>query len=392
MRLALSLILASSCVIASAAAAHTVSYDSRAVLLDGNRELLLSGSIHYQRVHPSDWSRALSLAVESGFNTIQTYTFWDEHEAVRGNISFSGQNDLSSFVSMVGSLGLHVVVRIGPYTCGEHYNGGVPLWMRAIGGSGATCFRCSDPAWEAFTVHVLDAVVSELRRHNLLFTQGGPVIMLQVENEYGGSDQAYLDFVVAAARNATTDVPWFLCHDLALCTAVNSGKGPLGDALCTINGFWEDNSAEGVGQPSPAWIAGQVRGNPQQPLSWTEDQGWFDDWGMGRRVRHTSDILYGFARAVALGLSHHNFYMLTGGSNFGYSAAEGVTTAYAPDTAIDAYLPQVFNHRCLPEGAHEHCRPTPFQRPARARPHRQTLSNQHLWRRHLHFQHGHRLE
>lgn len=67
-------------------------------------------------------------------------------------------------------------------------------------------------------------------------------------------------------------------------------------------------------------------------------QGWFDQWGLGQRIRHTSDILYGISRALAYGLSFHNFYMLSGGSNFGYSAAWGVTTAYAPDTAIDSYL------------------------------------------------------
>ena len=284
---------------------HNVTYDSRSIILDGKRELLLSGSIHYQRVHPSDWPRVLSLAVEAGFNTIQTYTFWDLHEVTEGTISFSGQNDLNSFVSIANSLGLYVVVRIGPYACGEHFNGGVPLWMRAGtsgggGGSGAACFRCSDPVWENYTTHVLNAIVFELSSNNLLFTQGGPVILLQAENEYNGNDESYLAFVVAAARNATTQVPWLLCHDLPLCTRVNAGGEAV---LCTINGFWEDGSQEGVSQPSPAWVAGQRSGNPNQPLMWTEDQGWFDNWGLGKRVRHTSDILYGVARGIALGIS-----------------------------------------------------------------------------------------
>ena len=223
---------ATSAITLAPAALHNVTYDSRSIILDGKRELLLSGSIHYQRVHPSDWPRVLSLAVEAGFNTIQTYTFWDLHEAAEGNISFAGQNDLNSFVSIANSLGLYVVVRIGPYACGEHFNGGVPLWMRA-GTSGATCFRCSDPAWEDFTVHVLNAVVFELKSDNLLFSQGGPVILLQAENEYNGNDEAYLAFVVTAARNATTDVPWVLCHDLPLCTKVNAGGEAV---LCSING------------------------------------------------------------------------------------------------------------------------------------------------------------
>ena len=253
----------------SSAAPRTVAYDARSFVLDGQRALLLSGSIHYQRVHPSDWPRALALAAEANFNTIQTYVFWDEHEAARGNVSFSGANDLASFVRLAGALGLRVVVRIGPYICGEHYNGGIPLWLRANEGGNASCFRCSDAAWEAFSAHVLAAVVGELRRAELLWTQGGNVIALQVENEYGGGDVAYLKRVVEAARNLTTDVPWILCHDEDLCSQVNAdGGGAFGKALCTINGFWEDGSAEGDSQPSPAFVAAQRKNNPNQPLSW----------------------------------------------------------------------------------------------------------------------------
>lgn len=314
---------------ASTAAPHTVAYDSRSFLLDGERTLLLSGSIHYQRLFVSDWPRALSLAVENGLNTIQTYVTWDEHEPQQGAISFSGKNNLTAFTALAASLGLKVVVRIGPYICGEHFNGGVPLWMRSPPSS-AQCFRCSDPAWLNFSQHVLGAVVGELKGASQLWTQGGPVIALQVENEYGGGDVGYLKAVVAQARALTTEVPWILCHDLALCSQVNAGAaGEGGNALCTINGFWEDDSAEGVQQPSPAFMAGQRKNNPGQPLSWTEDQGWFDQWGAAQRIRRPSDILYGVSRAVAYGLSHHNFYMFTGGNNYGFSAANGVTTACA---------------------------------------------------------------
>ena len=221
---------------ASLGVAHTVSYDSRSLVLDGARVLLLSGSIHYQRVLPADWPRVLALAVEGGLNTIQTYVAWDEHEPVEGNVSFAGRNDLVGFTALAGSLGLRVVVRIGPYICGEHFNGGIPLWMRD---SGAACFRCSDARWEAFTVHVLSTVVGALRAGGQLWTQGGPVVLLQVENEYSGRDAAYLAYEVAAARAETTDVPWILCHDLALCTAVNAANSSnaAGDALCTINGL-----------------------------------------------------------------------------------------------------------------------------------------------------------
>ena len=247
---------------AAGAAAPTVAYDARSFLLSGARRVILSGSIHYQRVLPSDWPRALQLAAEAGFNAVQTYVLWDEHEPERGAVDFSGRNDLAAFVALAGSLGLLVDVRIGPYICGEHFNGGVPIWMRA-GESGAGCFRCSDAAWENFTSHVLGAVVGELRRAGALWSQGGPVYLLQVENEYGGGNLSYLRFCVDAARNATTDVPWLLCHDEDLCAKVNAGSGLDGGlALCTINGFWEDLSEEGDQQPSPAFVAAQRRQNP----------------------------------------------------------------------------------------------------------------------------------
>lgn len=330
--LLLSSVLAAAAALTTADAARSVTFDSRSFIIDGERVLLQSGSIHYQRVVPADWPRVLALAVEMGMNAVQTYVFADEHApSATGPWDFSGRNNLTAFTSLAASLGLKVVVRIGPYACGEHFNGGVPLWMREK----ASCFRCSDPGWLAFTTLALNTVVGELEAHGQLWPSGGPVVALQVENEYNGSDEAYLAAALAAARAATSAVPWLLCHDLALCARVNNGTDA---ALCTINGFWEDGSTEGVQQPSPAFVRGQRALNPRQPIMWTEDQGWFNDWSTGQRVRRTSDILYGVSRSLAWGVTHHNFYMLTGGSNFAYSAANGVTTAYAPDTAIDYLL------------------------------------------------------
>ena len=252
-------------------AAPSVSYDARSLILNGERAFTLSGSIHYQRVLPADWPRVLQLAVEMGLNSVQTYVLWDEHEAAEGAVSFSGGNNLTAFTALAGSLGLRVHVRIGPYICGEHFNGGIPTWMRAR----AACFRCADPGWEAFSKRVLGLVVGQLTAAGQLWTQGGPVFMLQVENEYSGPDAQYLTDMVMAARALTTDVPWVLCHDLELCSKINAAPGapPGGFALCTINGFWMEQAAPFVDQPSPSWVALQRASNPRQPMGWTEDQG-----------------------------------------------------------------------------------------------------------------------
>ena len=145
------------------------------------------------------------------------------------------------------------------------------------------------------------------------------------------------------ARNLTAgySVPWNLCHDHTKCTAINH-RGPGGkyefNALCTINGFWMEEYDSNPSQPSPKWLADLRAGNPGQPAIWTEDQGWFDQWGVAKRVRDSSDQIYGVARFVAFGGSWHNFYMLTGGNNYGRQAGGDVVTGYAPDTAIDNFF------------------------------------------------------
>lgn len=158
--------------------ARQVTYDERSFLIDGNRQLILSGSVHPARIHPGDWPRVISLAGELGLNTIQVLFMWDE---VQHNASspfvFSGSNDYAAFITLAGNAGLNVIARLGPYICGEHNNGGVPLWMR----SEAACFRCSDAGWE---LHMATALTAMFRHvEHLLAPAGGPIIALQVENE-----------------------------------------------------------------------------------------------------------------------------------------------------------------------------------------------------------------
>lgn len=123
------------------------------------------------------------------------------------------------------------------------------------------------------------------------------------------------------------------------CTAVNNKTGVYDyKAICTINGFWMDEFDKETYQPSPKWHADLQSGNPGQPWMWTEDQGWFDQWGVAKRVRDSGDQLYGIARFFARGGAYHNFYMLTGGNNYGKLSGGVVATAYAPDTVIDSLL------------------------------------------------------
>jgi hypothetical protein len=163
---------------------------------------------------------------------------------------------------------------------------------------GAQCFRCSDPVWRREMARFVGDVVQ--RVEPLLYSRGGPVVLLQIENEYRGTDLDYLRWAVDMARNFTTEVPWVLCHDLVSCTAVNAGTDRV---LCTINDVWEDTPKFHT-QPSPGWLEEFRRGNPTQPAAWTEDQGWYDGWGHGQLVRDPAEELYGIARWLAYVYSH----------------------------------------------------------------------------------------
>ena len=325
--------------LAGCAKSSIVSFDQRSILINGKRKMLLSGSVHYMRILPSDWNKTFALASELGLNTIQTYVAWNFHEPHlrdRNNATWTGRANLSKFIEAAASNGLYVNLRIGPFICGEYYFGGIPLWLRGF--ENVSCFRCDDTIWKQESQRWLSTVVDYVRP--LLLDNGGPVIMLQVENEYNGGSQDYLDWAVDMATNTTKglSVPWSLCHDLELCSSVNHRSEASGKAICTINGFWMEEFNKNPSQPSPIWIDTLRRLNPMMPTVWTEDQGWFDEWKVAKRVRSTSDQLYGIARFFAYGGSWHNFYMLTGGSNFGRQSGGEVVTAYAPDTVISPML------------------------------------------------------
>lgn len=339
--------------------AAAVDYNRRSFLIYDKPTLLLSGSIHYVRVPPSDWNSVFQMAKELGLNCIQTYVIWSEHEPSPGNIQWEGYGDLVRFIELAAANDLYVVVRIGPYICGEYYFGGIPLWMRhevdKNDGAQIDCFRCSDPVWKQEMKRWVSVVVDKIKP--LLSSRGGPVIWMQIENEYDKNDD-YLRWAVSMARNITTEVPWSLCgHNIGNCNQLNpphdndtttedgliaqqsttKGKKNSNNAVCTVNGFWVEQGERGS-QPGPEFFHKLWSGNPTQPAVWTEDQGWFDNWLMAHRVRSTSDQLYGMARFFAYGGSYHNLYMLTGGNNYGLRAGRDATTAYAPDTVIDNFL------------------------------------------------------
>lgn len=157
-----------------------VSYDHRAILIDGKRQLLLSGCIHYPRSTPSMWPELFRRSKEAGLNVIQTYVFWNVHERERGHYDFETDfARLPQFLTFAQEAGLYVTLRIGPYVCAEWDFGGFPEWLKEIPG---IVFRDYNEPFMNEMARWMKYLVNFLQPY--FASNGGPIILAQVENEY----------------------------------------------------------------------------------------------------------------------------------------------------------------------------------------------------------------
>ena len=171
-------------------------------LLDGEPHRVLSGAIHYFRVHPDLWADRIRKAKLMGLNTIETYVAWNAHAPSPGVFDLTGGLDLGRFLDLVAAEGMHAIVRPGPYICAEWTNGGLPYWLFADGTVGV---RRDEPRFLAAVRPYLSTWRPMLVPRQI--DQGGPIVLVQVENEYGayGSDPEYL-------REARADAPRHRAH------------------------------------------------------------------------------------------------------------------------------------------------------------------------------------
>ncbi|MBA0547684.1 hypothetical protein Golob_018831, partial [Gossypium lobatum] len=152
----------------------TVSYDSKAIIINGRRRILLSGSIHYPRSTPEMWPDLIAKAKEGGLDVIQTYVFWNGHEPSPGKYYFEDRYDLVRFVKLVQQAGLYVNLRIGPYVCAEWNFGGFPVWLKYVPG---IAFRTDNGPFKAAMQKFTAKIVNMMKAEKLFQTQGGPIIM-----------------------------------------------------------------------------------------------------------------------------------------------------------------------------------------------------------------------
>ncbi|ERN07843.1 hypothetical protein AMTR_s00012p00198620 [Amborella trichopoda] len=185
--LLLTVLIASLCICAYAT---QVTYDGRAIIIDGERRVLISGSIHYPRSPPEMWPDLIRKSKEGGLNTIETYVFWNVHKPRPREYDFTGRLDLVRFLKTVHDAGPYAVLRIGPYVCAEWNYGSFPVWLHNIPGIQVrTDNEIYKNEIQNFTTKIVDMVKAE----KLLAGQGGPIILTQIETEYGNIQGPYGD-------------------------------------------------------------------------------------------------------------------------------------------------------------------------------------------------------
>lgn len=294
--------------------------------LDGKPFQIISGGIHYFRVLPEYWEDRLRKLKALGCNTVETYVPWNMHEPKKGEFDFVGERwhgmlDLKRFVETAQKIGLWVILRPSPYICAEWDFGGFPAWLLS---EGEMELRTSD---ERYLRHVRDYYqVLMPYLAPMQVTQGGPVLMMQVENEYGtfGNDRKYLELLRDMMREGGIDVPLF------------ASDGPGADIL-------SNTAVEGIfptanfGSRAKVAYSCLKDFNGGGPCMCTEFWlGWFDAWRDGKH--HTTDPDEAAKELKELLENGSvNLYMFEGGTNFGFMNGSNYGTHLTPDVTSYDY-------------------------------------------------------
>ncbi len=328
---------------------------------DGKPIKLISGAVHYFRNMPDTWDDIFLKMRACGLNTVETYTAWNMHEPRCGEFCFEGRFNISEFIKKAGDAGLMVIVRPGPYICAEWEFGGLPWWLQ---NEPDMEIRCMNPAYIKYFDRYLDRLFAEIRPH--LFTNGGPVIMLQCENEYGyyGDDKEYLLYLRDGYIRRGMNVPLFTSDWHEEGTLLD---GSVDGCIPTLN----------FGSGVEERFKVHDRLFPNSPKMCMEMwNGWFDAWG-DEKHHTTSAEDYAVTVRDMLNKGSLNMYMFIGGTNFGFTNGANHYEKFSPDVTsydYDAPLTECGDvtpkYMALREVIKEFCReelpPVPENRPKAA--------------------------
>jgi beta-galactosidase len=322
---------------AAPAQTHTITYDRYSLSLDGERVWLWSAEFHYFRLPSPDLCRdQLEKLKAAGFNTVSLYFSWAYHSPAPGVYDFSGMRDIDRLLDIAQDVGLYVIARPGPYVNAELDSGGFPAWLSNVPGRARTSADDYQAAWEQW----YDAVNRIIARHQ--FTDGGgPVILYQIENEYDGSDAAYMEELKAAARADGITVPLFH-NDKGRNLLWSAGPGaPDLYGTDTYPAGFDCNRTSFPGLTDYRFLRDGTSFNPprpgvgDRPFIWGEFQGGsFDPWGgpgydACRRLTGPTFERMFYANNIENQFTLQNLYMTFGGTSWGWQPDPNVVyTSY----------------------------------------------------------------
>lgn len=290
-------------------------------LLNGEPFVVKAAELHYPRIPKPYWDQRIKLCKALGMNTICLYTFWNSHEPKEGEFDFSGQNDLAEFIRLCAENDMKVILRPGPYVCAEWEMGGLPWWLLK---KKDIKLRENDPYFLERVDKFQKAVADQVA--DMTISNGGPIIMVQVENEYGsyGEDKEYVANIRDMLRkNFGDDVTLFQCD-----WSSNFTLNGLDDLIWTMN--------FGTGANIDQQFAKLKELRPESPLMCSEFwSGWFDKWGANHETRPSADMIEGIDEMLSKGISF-SLYMTHGGTNWGHWAGAN-SPGYAPDVTSYDY-------------------------------------------------------
>ena len=289
-------------------------------LLNGEPFVVKAAELHYPRIPRAYWEHRIKQCKALGMNTICLYVFWNFHEEKPGEFDFTGQKDLAEFCRLCQKNDMYVILRPGPYVCAEWEMGGLPWWLLK---KKDIRLREDDPYFLERVAIFEKEVANQVA--GLTIQKGGPIIMVQVENEYGsyGESKEYVAKIRDIVRGNFGDVTLFQCD-----WASNFQLNALDDLVWTMN--------FGTGANIDEQFAPLKEVRPDSPLMCSEFwSGWFDKWGANHETRAADDMIAGIDEMLSKGISF-SLYMTHGGTNWGHWAGAN-SPGFAPDVTSYDY-------------------------------------------------------
>ena len=299
----------------------TFTIGDKTFLLNGQPFVVKAAEVHYPRIPRPYWEHRIQMCKSLGMNAVCIYIFWNIHEQQEGQFNFTDNNDVAEFCRIAQKNGMYVIVRPGPYVCAEWEMGGLPWWLLK---KKDIKLRERDPYFME-RVKLFEEKVGEQLKP-LTIQNGGPIIMMQVENEYGsyGEDKPYVSEIRDCLRGIYgKELELFQCD-----WSSNFEKNGLNDLT------WTMNFGTGANIDNQFRRLGELRPNAPKMCSefWS---GWFDKWGARHETRPAKDMVDGMDEMLSKGISF-SLYMTHGGTSFGHWAGAN-SPGFAPDVTSYDY-------------------------------------------------------